>query len=400
MKNNFAKILKLTAVGGVLFGASWGMISCSPTPSSETVVFTSGEDGYKSYRIPAIVRLNNGDLLAFCEGRVDGASDFGNIQIVMKRSSDNGKSWSNLQVIASNGTLQVGNPAPVLDTMNPAYPDGELFLFFNTGDASESEVLKGKGFKQCWFITSTDNGETWSEPTDITPEVFLANRPDIDSVYAHPEDWRYYANTPGHAIQVKKGPYKGRIYVAANHSEGDPQPNGKHYMAHGFYTDDHGKSFSLSNNIAYPGSNESMAVELSNSKMMMNSRNQQGNVKARIVTLSHDGGTTWEEPTFDMALPDPVCQGSIVSLGENNGQTILAFCNAADTANRNNLTLRISYDEGKSWSKQQLIYGGTVDPDKNDYAAYSDIVATRKGEVGILYEKDNYSKIVYTTVKP
>ena len=400
MKNNFAKILKLTAVGGVLFGASWGMISCSPTPSSETVVFTSGEDGYKSYRIPAIVRLNNGDLLAFCEGRVDGASDFGNIQIVMKRSSDNGKSWSNLQVIASNGTLQVGNPAPVLDTMNPAYPDGELFLFFNTGDASESEVLKGKGFKQCWYITSTDNGETWSEPTDITPEVFLANRPDIDSVYAHPEDWRYYANTPGHAIQVKKGPYKGRIYVAANHSEGDPQPNGKHYMAHGFYTDDHGKSFSLSNNIAYPGSNESMAVELSNSKMMMNSRNQQGNVKARIVTLSHDGGTTWEEPTFDMALPDPVCQGSIVSLGENNGQTILAFCNAADTANRNNLTLRISYDEGKSWSKQQLIYGGTVDPDKNDYAAYSDIVATRKGEVGILYEKDNYSKIVYTTVKP
>ena len=400
MKNNFAKILKLTAVGGVLFGASWGMISCSPTPSSETVVFTSGEDGYKSYRIPAIVRLNNGDLLAFCEGRVDGASDFGNIQIVMKRSRDNGKSWSNLQVIASNGTLQVGNPAPVLDTMNPAYPDGELFLFFNTGDASESEVLKGKGFKQCWYITSTDNGETWSEPTDITPEVFLANRPDIDSVYAHPEDWRYYANTPGHAIQVKKGPYKGRIYVAANHSEGDPQPNGKHYMAHGFYTDDHGKSFSLSNNIAYPGSNESMAVELSNGKMMMNSRNQQGNVKARIVTLSHDGGTTWEEPTFDMALPDPVCQGSIVSLGENNGQTILAFCNAADTANRNNLTLRISYDEGKSWSKQQLIYGGTVDPDKNDYAAYSDIVATRKGEVGILYEKDNYSKIVYTTVKP
>lgn len=400
MKNNFAKILKLTAVGGVLFGASWGMISCSPNPSAETVVFASGEDGYKSYRIPAIVQLNNGDLLAFCEGRVDGASDFGNIQIVMKRSSDNGKSWSNLQVIASNGTLQVGNPAPVLDTMNPAFPDGELFLFFNTGDASEPEVLKGKGFKQCWYITSTDNGQTWSEPTDITPEVFLANRPDIDSVYIHPEDWRYYANTPGHAIQVKEGPYKGRIYVAANHSEGDPQPNGKHYMAHGFYTDDHGKSFSLSNNIAYPGSNESMAVELSNGKMMMNSRNQQGNIKARIVTLSHDGGTTWEEPTFDMALPDPVCQGSIVSLGEKNGQTILAFCNAADTANRNNLTLRISYDEGKSWSKQQLIYGGTVDPNKNDYAAYSDIVATQKGEVGILYEKDNYSKIVYTTVKP
>lgn len=385
----------------LFLGASLLFASCSQQETNqETVVFSSGEDGYKSYRIPAIIQLPKGDLLAFCEGRVDGAGDFGNIQIVMKRSHDNGKTWSAIQTVASNGTLQVSNPAPVFDTMDPDYSDGRIFLFYNTGNVSEPEVLKGNGFKQCWYVSSSDKGQSWSDPVEITKDVFLANRPDIDSLYNHPEDWRYYANTPGHAIQLQEGEHKGRIYVAANHSYGDPQPNGKHYIAHGFYTDNHGKSFSLSNNIDYPGSNESMAVELSDGTLMMNSRNQQGNKKARIVTLSHDGGTTWEKPTFDTTLIDPVCQGSIVALGEKNGKSIIAFCNNADTLNRNNLTLRISYDNGQNWSKSYLIYGNDSLPEKNDYSAYSDITLTNEGKVGILYEKDNYSKIVYTTIKP
>ena len=115
---------------------------------------------------------------------------------------------------------------------------------------------------------------------------------------------------------------------------------------------------------------------------------------------SHDGGTTWEKPTFDTTLIDPVCQGSIVALGKKDGKSIIAFCNNADTLNRNNLTLRISYDNGQNWSKSYLIYGNDSLPEKNDYSAYSDITLTNEGKVGILYEKDNYSKIVYTTIKP
>lgn len=118
--------------------------------------------------------------------------------------------------------------------MDPDYPDGRIFLFYNTGNVSEPEVLKGNGFKQCWYVSSSDKGQSWSDPVEITKDVFLANRSDIDSLYNHPEDWRYYANTPGHAIQLQEGEHKGRIYVAANHSYGDPQPNGKHYIAHGF----------------------------------------------------------------------------------------------------------------------------------------------------------------------
>ena len=354
--------------------------------NQRVAVFISGEEGYKSFRIPAIVQTPKGDLLAFCEGRVNHAGDFGHIELVMKRSKDNGATWSKLQVVARNGELQVCNPAPVFDLTDPHFPKGRLFLFYNTGDVSEADILAGKGDKRCWFITSTDNGYTWSDPVDITSLVKKT-------------DWRYYANTPGHAIQLKAGLYKGRIYVAANHSFGNPQPNGKHYRAHGYYTDDHGKTFQLSNDIAYPGSNESMAVELTGGKLMMNSRNQQGDIKARLVSLSHDGGITWETPQVDSVLIDPVCQGSILSLSEKDGQTILAFCNAADTIARNNLTLRISYDEGKNWHDKFLIYAPKQSQSqKTDYAAYSDLVRLDDIRIGILFEKDNYATIEFCIV--
>ena len=94
-------------------------------------VFVSGTEGHKSYRIPAIINLPNGDLLAFCEGRVNGAGDFGDINIVMKRSSDDGKTWGALQTIADNDKLQAGNPAPVVDVNDPVYPQGKIYLFYN-----------------------------------------------------------------------------------------------------------------------------------------------------------------------------------------------------------------------------------------------------------------------------
>ena len=89
---------------------------------AQSKVFVSGDGGYKSFRIPAILKAPNGDLLAFCEGRLNGSSDFGNIKIVLKRSADNGKTWRPLQVVASNDSLQAGNPAPVVDLTDPEFP--------------------------------------------------------------------------------------------------------------------------------------------------------------------------------------------------------------------------------------------------------------------------------------
>ena len=367
--------------------------------SEKIPVFVSGSEGYKSFRIPAIIRLSNGEILAFCEGRVNGSADFGDVDIVMKRSNDEGKTWSAIKVIVDKDSLQAGNPAPVVDLTDPTYPNGRIFLFYNTGNNNESEIRKGNGLREVFYTTSTDNGITWSDAINISLQVHKPKQPQINPEYDFSEDWRSFANTPGHAIQLTQGIYKGRIYIAANHSTGNPQSNFKDYISNGFYTDDHGKTFHISENVNVPGGNENMATELSDGKLMLNLRNQQGNIKSRIVAISSNGGETWDTVYFDKNLPDPVCQGSILTVGKKNGKNIIAFCNNADTVDRDNLTLRISYNEGKTWKKNFLIDKNTSGKEIDGYTAYSDIVNLDSNKIGVLYERNNYKEIVFTVVK-
>ena len=359
-------------------------------------VFESGKDGHKSYRIPAIIKLNNGHLLAFAEGRVQGASDFGDVNIVLKISTDNGRTWGSIKTIVDYDTLQAGNPAPVVDLTDPAYTTGRIFLFYNTGNKHESDVRNGNGLREVWYKTSTNGGINWSEAVNITLQTHRPKLPQINPAYNFTDDWRSYANTPGHAMQFETGKYKGRIYIAANHSEGGIQNESMDYIAHGFYTDDHGKTFHISNNVNLPGGNENMAAELSDGRIMLNIRNQRGDVRARYIAISSNGGQSWDTSYFDKNLPDPVCQGSLLTIGKKRKQNILAFSNAADEKRRDNLTLRISFDDGKTWKKNFVIY---KNPSQPDAAAYSDIVKLSGKKIGVLYEKDNYSKIVFTVVK-
>jgi sialidase-1 len=361
-----------------------------PFAQSKAVpVFVSGTEGYKSFRIPAIIKAPNGDLLAFCEGRVNGSGDFGNIKIVLKRSSDNGKTWTALQVVASNDSLQAGNPAPVVDYTDPRFAEGRIFLFYNTGNGHEGELRKGKGHRDVLYKTSIDNGKTWREPVDITTQVNRINQPQINPLWNFKEDWRTYANTPGHALQFEEGKYKGRIYVAANHSSGDPKPELRDYQAHGYFTDDHGATFHLSQTVPFEGSNESTAAQLTNNSLLMNSRNQTG--KYRVVSLSKDGGETWDTTFADHNLPDPICEGSLLNIGAKKGKSVLAFCNNDDTSKRDSLTLRISFDEGKNWKKKFLI--------EPENTGYSDIVKISKKKIAILYEADGYKEIKFEIIK-
>ncbi|KIC91875.1 exo-alpha-sialidase [Flavihumibacter sp. ZG627] len=361
-------------------------------------VFVSGNEGHKSYRIPAIIKLPDGSLLAFAEGRVNNAGDFGDINIVLKKSTDKGKSWSALQTVVDYDQMQAGNPAPVVDLYDPAFPGGRIFLFYNTGNNHEGEVRKGNGFREVWYKTSTDGGLTWSEPVNITVQTHRPRQPQLNPSYNFSEDWRSYANTPGHAMQFGSGKYKGRIFVAANHSAGDPLPKAEDYKAHGFFTDDHGSSFRLSQTVSTPGGNESMATEMSGDKLMMNSRNQQGDIRARIVSISSNGGESWDTTYFDTNLPDPVNQGSILTVGKKKGKNIIAFCNAADTRRRDNLTLRISYNDGLQYSKSIVVDKSNNDKQR-DFTAYSDLVKLSRKKIGVLYEKENYSRIVFKIIK-
>ena len=365
--------------------------------SHEAIVFKSGDEGYKNYRIPAVVSLPDGDILAFSEGRVDNGGDFGNIDIVMKRSSDHGKTWSAVQVVADNENLKAGNPAPVIDLSDPNFPSGIIFLFYNTSNKSDEEIRKGNGLTQVFYKISFDNGYTWSPEVNITLQVHKPKQPAIDPGLNFREDWRVYANTPGHAMQFEHGKFKGRIFVPAHHSAGQPKEDFEDYFAHGYYTDDRGKTFHLSENVKFPGSGEAMATELPDDRLMMNICNLRGTVHQRVVAFSKNGGVTWEASSFDKNLPDPMCQGSILTIDARKDKSLIAFCNPADTKRRDNLMLRISEDEGKSWKKSYVIYN-TNSETSVDPAGYSDIVTIhKKNAIGILYEKDNYSKIVFTT---
>lgn len=369
----------------------------SAVSAQETVVFRSGEDGYASYRIPALIKNKNGDLIAFSEGRVDHAGDYGNVDIVYKISKDQGKTWGKLNVAADYDKLQAGNVAPVVDLMDPAYPAGRIFLFYNTGNNHEGEVRKGKGLREVWYITSTDGAKTWSEPVNITTQTHRPNQPEVNSAYTFTEDWRTYANTPGHGFQFVSGPKKGRIYIAANHSAGDPNSQGKDWNAHAFYSDDHGKTFQLSQNVPYPGTNESTAAQVGENEVYMSSRNQQLNPKQRVISISNDGGETWQSSAPDSNLPDPINQGAVLSWKKGKN-FILAHINAADEKNRDNLTLNLSKDKGKTWYFTKLI-AKSPEGYKGAYSAYSDIVLMKPKLVGILYEKDNYKDIVFLTEK-
>lgn len=388
--------MKKASIGSILI---FCILHFSFSQNKIVPVFVSGTDGYQSFRIPAIIKTSHAVLLAFCEGRVNSSGDFGNIDIVMKTSKDDGKTWSNMRVIVDQDVLQAGNPAPVLDHTDPVYPNGRIFLFYNTGNNHEGEVRKGRGIREVWYKTSVDQGESWSEPVNITTQTHRPNYPQVNSSYNFKEDWRSYANTPGHALQISQGLYKGRIVIPANHSSGSPLPNFMDYNAHNYYTDDHGITFKLGETVNVPGSNESTAAEISNNRILLNARNQSGRIKERIVAIGGNGGAHWDTTYFDQQLPDPVCEGSILNIGKKNKKFILAFCNAADTKNRNNLMLRISDDEGKTWNKNFSIDQTNIPSLIENYTAYSDIVKTSKKNIGILYEKENYSKIVFTTIQ-
>ncbi len=380
-----------------LFLSALAVCLLTSVEAQETVVFRSGDDGYASYRIPAIIKNKNGDLIAFSEGRVDHAGDYGNVDIVYKISQDSGKTWGKLYIAADYDQLQAGNAAPVVDLEDPEYPQGRIFLFYNTGNNHEGEVRKGNGLRELWYITSTDGAATWSEAVNITAQAHRPNQPKLNPEYSFSEDWRTYANTPGHAFQFVSGPHKGRLYVAANHSAGDPDSKGKDWNAHAYYSDDHGKTYKLSENVPYPGTNESIAAQIDDNQVYMSSRNQQLTPKQRVISISNDGGQSWASSAADPNLPDPINQGSALSWKQGKN-FILAHINAADEKDRNNLTLRLSKDKGKSWYFNKLI-AKAPEGYKGSYSAYSDIVLLKPNQIGVLYEKDNYKEIVFTVQK-
>lgn len=349
---------------------------------TEQPIFENEKFGYGCYRIPALLALNEGRVLAFAEGRKEGCSDFGNVDIVIRVSDDYGKTWGPLKVLVDNAALQAGNPAPLVDYLDTRFSEGRIFLFYNTGIESEAKTRNGEGLREVFYITSPDQGISWERAVNITSQVHKPYRPDLNPKYNFREDWRSHANTPGHALQLSYGEHKGRLLVPANHSKGAAQKGFLDYQAYCYFSDDHGSTWQVSDDIQVPSSNESHAAQLANGQLVVNSRYQSGYRKQRVVSLSSDGGQSWDTTYFDSQLYGPICQASILRT-EIDGAEVLLFSNPKDSTQRKNMTIQVSWDGGFSWTAERRIRRGN--------SAYSDlaVLGSDTEMIGLLYEHGN-----------
>lgn len=314
-------------------------------------VFTSGADGYHTYRIPAIVVTKQGTLLAFCEGRKSDRRDHGDIDLVLRRSEDLGRTWGPMRIVHEEGgdaKVTIGNPCAVVDRET-----GTVWLAFCRDN---DQVL---------ITRSVDDGHTWAEPVDLTEQC------------KQPE-WRWYATGPGHGIQLERGPQAGRLIVPCNHGN----IGKKECWSHVIYSDDHGETWSLGGSLPDPRTSEPEVVELVDGRLMMNTRNwPPTEAFRRAVSISDDGGTSWSATRHDPALITPHCQGSIIryTTAPPRDANRILFSNPADTKNRVRMTVRLSLDEGQTWAAEKLIHAGP--------SAYSCLTVLPEMSIGLLYER-------------
>lgn len=312
--------------------------------------------GVSCYRIPAIVTAPNGDLVVAIDERVPSCGDLGsnkNINIVMRRSEDNGNSWSEIETLVDYPFGQsASDPSMIVDEVT-----GEIFLFFNFMD-----LEKEKDVYYLKVMKSSNNGKTWDSPIDITSQI---TKPEWH------EDFKFI--TSGRGIQTSSGKL---LHTLVNIENG----------LHLFGSDDHGKKWYLIDTPISPA-DESKVVELADGTWMINSR--YNNTGIRYIHTSSDEGITWSSRA-DSSLIDPGCNASIIrytSINDSSDKNRLLFSNAKRKKGRKNMTVRISYDEGKSWTKGKPIYKGS--------SAYSSLTILANGDIGLFFEKDGHKENVF-----
>jgi sialidase-1 len=351
--------------------------AAAPETLEQQDLFLKGQDGYHTFRIPALIVSSGGTLLAFCEGRKNSASDSGDIDIVFKRSTDGGRNWGKLEVLWNDGNNTCGNPCPVLDQQTRTL---WLLLTHNPGQANEKQITakQSSATRTIWLSSSADDGLSWSPPTEITRSV-------------KDPTWGWYATGPGIGIQLQRGPHRGRLVVPCDHSYDGLVETGakKGAGAHVIYSDDHGQNWKLGGS-ARPNMNECQVVELADGRLLLNMRNYARDTR-RAHSFSSDGGSTWTTPVLQPELIEPRCQASILRFkwpSHGHPGCILFSNPAADR--RHNLTIRASFDEAKSWPIAKTLHA--------DAAAYSCLAALEKDVVGCLYERGStnaYEKITF-----
>lgn len=362
----------------------WHSVVADPNPPAPRVIrlFAGGQDGYACYRIPALVTTTNGTIIAMADGRLSGCGDIPNpLDLVMKRSFDNGKTWTPLQVVVNYGSdpsdqdvypaKGITSPIPRVSGGDAALlvdrQTGRVWVLYDNGGLSGGRKIKLE------LRFSDDDGANWSWPLDIET-LYPGLRPAGNEFLAG----------PGNGIQLESGPHAGRLIFPV-------YIYGQSSSSLVIYSDDHGGTWRRGG-VAGVGGGEIQVVETAGGGLLASMRDNNFSTSGvRTFSRSTDGGLTWSVPYTSTPqqppLPDPECQASILRLTTTNdsNRSRLLFANAAHPSSRVAMTLRLSYDEGNTWPVSNLVYAGS--------SAYSAVTLLGNGDVGLLFETANYGRI-------
>ena len=351
----------------------------------EQNAFESGTEGYHTFRLPSVVVSNRGTVLAFAEAHSLHIFDSGDIDVALKRSLDGGQTWEPLQVVWSEGQNACGGPTSVVDRET-----GRIWLYMRWNHGAdwipELRMGIGRDSMRAFVCHSDDDGVPWSQPEETTEQV---KKP----------EWRCWLPGPGVGIQLELGRHKGRLVIPCfisafgrdigydsfrNIHDVQSVYNLGSYLV---FSDDHGKTWQRGKGVVWPWMTECHVVELANGDLMLNIRQANKKQKVRATAVSSDGGMTWSEPILNEDLVDPYCQGSFIRYTRVDVHDInrLLHSNAADPNHRRNMTVKLSYDEGKAWPVSRVIEPGN--------SQYSCLTVLPDMTIGLLYEAEPYKYI-------
>jgi len=354
-------ILSVVLVGHILVAAA----ADDKVRLEQVDVFVAGELGYKEFRIPVLVVTKGGVLLAVGEaGR--SSSDFGDRDLLLRRSADGGRTWSAAQMLRDEGTRTCGNPTVIVDRLN-----GRIHLL-STVDG-----------RHLFYNYSDDNGLGWSQFCEIT-EVLESFRSEFS--------WSRFATGSGLGVELAGGKDKGRFIMTCWLTRDE-----KEFRSAVLYSDDRGETW-RAGGLSDPSfnTNECYVYERADGTLCLNMRGggnhpQAGRKPYRIVATSGDGGLKWSKSSYDRNLIGPQCHACVRRYSwPEAGRSRILFSNPADTKYRVNMTVRASYDEGKTWPAAKQIFAGP--------SAYSCLARLPNGDIGLLYERGarhRYQKMTF-----
>ena len=329
----------------------------------EQCLYRPGDFGSTNWRIPAICCLNDGTLLAVCDKRKYNESDLPeDIDIVVRRSTDNGRTWSEpLTIAEGTGRKQGFGDAALVECEN-----GDVVCVFVGGNglfaSSQADPIRS------YVCRSSDKGLSWSEPEDITFQLWgdQATRPMC-------RNYRASFFGSGNGLRLTRGEHAGRIMFAAAMVRKNSN------VADNFvvYSDDNGMTWKVSQR-AYEGGDEAKLMELVDGRVLISVR-QTG---ARGYNYSSNGGLAWGTQGRWECMKSNACNGDMLRLAatDRGDSCNILLHSIPNSMERRDVSIFVSYDEGLTWQDPVLLFDGP--------SVYSSMTLLKNGSVGVLLEEN------------